>query len=347
MKELHKNICDLTKIIGEDVKIKSKTYYIAPIDMNFHEIEQTNSTINFIGCGQENIIIIFKRWRKLEFDFYDKKRNIFNISKIPDINDSIKYDTLHNTDYFNSPALGKISEKIFYISGLLASFVVPYEYGATPEKKTQIGMRIISPLFKKIKSDLLWWNSNINEKNNLSKSYQEESSYYLVKNHNDRERVNRASIITNTPQTKDWMHIRTRLYFTSASHLYSLFNVLYYTAEAIICKKNKKIMDNIKTLHYLSHIVFKLYENLNSENNEAKKFRLEVSMSPGCQMDKYQNYPDHLTPIVKPIILNDDMSLDDLENLFNSLKPFESDENKIDLCPRESEKYDELAKSNN
>jgi hypothetical protein len=38
---------------------------------------------------------MFKRWRKLEKDFL-RKDDSFDISKIPDITDNIKYDILHN-----------------------------------------------------------------------------------------------------------------------------------------------------------------------------------------------------------------------------------------------------------
>ncbi len=38
---------------------------------------------------------MFKRWKKLEKDF-KKKDGTYDISKIPDIFDNIKYDILHN-----------------------------------------------------------------------------------------------------------------------------------------------------------------------------------------------------------------------------------------------------------
>lgn len=38
---------------------------------------------------------MFKRWKKLEKDF-KKKDNTYDISKIPDIWDNIKFDVLHN-----------------------------------------------------------------------------------------------------------------------------------------------------------------------------------------------------------------------------------------------------------
>jgi len=305
MKNLHWNIRQLTKVIGDDVKIKEKTYYIAPNDMNFNDsMNNPDENCKFIGCGQENIILIFKRWRKLEIDFFDKKKGIFNISKIPDINDSIKYDSLHNLSYFDGSRLSEISTKIFFISELLASFVVPYEYGSSPLKKTEIGMKIISPLFRKIKSDLLWWTTALANKNELAKPYQEESSYYMMKNKDIND---------------FWKHIRTRLYFSSASHVYSLFNVLHFNAGGASLKQNQKAFDEIITLQYLSHIVFKLYENLDAEEKDPKRFRLEVAISPGCVMEKNRKFEGHLVPIVEPIILNENLTLEELEILFKNL----------------------------
>lgn len=268
--------------------------------------DNPDENCKFIGCGQENIILIFKRWRKLEIDFYDRKKEIFNISKIPDINDSIKYDSIHNLAYFAESRLTEISSHIFTISELLASFVVPYEYGSSPLKKTEIGMKIISPLFRKIKTDLLWWTTAMNAKNDLAKEpYQEESAYYMMKNKEDLGDY--------------WRHIRTRLYFTSASHVYSLFNVLHYNAKGVSIKTTQRPFEEIVTLQYLSHIVFKLYENLDAGDKDPKRFRLEIAMSPGCVMKKIQKFDEHLVPIIEPIILNENLTLEELEILFKNL----------------------------
>ena len=331
MKKLQWSICELTKVIGEDVKIKSKTYYIGPTDMSINfgsnDVEENSK---FIGCGQENIILIFKRWHKLEIDFFDKKKGIFNISKIPDINDSIKYDSLHNFLYFETTRLCEISTNIFYISELLASFVVPYEYGSSPLKKTEIGMKIISPLFRKIKSDLLWWTTALGEKNELAKPYQEESSYYMMKM-NEKNKQDNKDLIDY------WRHIRTRLYFTSASHVYSLFNVLHYNAGGTQINKNRKEFEEIITLHYLSHIVFKLYENLDADDKDPKRFRLEVAMSPGCVMEKIRKFEGHLVPIREPIILNEKLTLEELDDLFKNLNIKEENDGILALSNKEYE----------
>jgi inositol-hexakisphosphate/diphosphoinositol-pentakisphosphate 1-kinase len=45
--------------------------------------------------------LMLRRWSKLEKDFYNKKKEKFEISKIPDIFDSIKYDLMHNKNILN------------------------------------------------------------------------------------------------------------------------------------------------------------------------------------------------------------------------------------------------------
>ena len=42
------------------------------------------------------MLMMYDRWRKLERAMYKPKDDTFDISKVPDIYDSIKYDALHN-----------------------------------------------------------------------------------------------------------------------------------------------------------------------------------------------------------------------------------------------------------
>lgn len=39
---------------------------------------------------------MYDRWRKLLRSFYNTKKDHFDISKVPDIYDSAKYDAIHN-----------------------------------------------------------------------------------------------------------------------------------------------------------------------------------------------------------------------------------------------------------
>lgn len=45
----------------------------------------------------ETLWLMHERWRKLEKDFFHARKQKFDLSKIPDIYDNIKYDALHNS----------------------------------------------------------------------------------------------------------------------------------------------------------------------------------------------------------------------------------------------------------
>jgi inositol hexakisphosphate/diphosphoinositol-pentakisphosphate kinase len=94
---------------------------------------------------------MFKRWRKLEKDF-KKKDNTFDISKIPDICDNIKFDLLHNPQLIDDER-----KKLFEIAYLMSQVIVTLEYGVKNEEKLTIGFKTIHHLLNKIHHDLLWW----------------------------------------------------------------------------------------------------------------------------------------------------------------------------------------------
>lgn len=58
---------------------------------------------------------------KLKKDFYNAHKDKFNISKVPDIYDSIKYDLLHNKNILQFPHM----EDLYVCSKALADIVVP------------------------------------------------------------------------------------------------------------------------------------------------------------------------------------------------------------------------------
>lgn len=67
----------------------------------------------------------------------------------------------------------------------------------------------------------------------------------------------------NNAEIDNWRHIRTRLYFTSASHMYSLLNILTLGQNKFLLSKTPKEdaerIVNILYMGYLSHIEFRLY----------------------------------------------------------------------------------------
>ena len=76
----------------------------------------------------ESLELMLERWAKLERDLKNKKSE-FDVSKIPDVYDSIKYDAQHNAGRFSRILIGRIlsqSEALnhlkTYISACPANF---------------------------------------------------------------------------------------------------------------------------------------------------------------------------------------------------------------------------------
>ncbi|CAO2625584.1 Inositol hexakisphosphate and diphosphoinositol-pentakisphosphate kinase 2 [Lemmus lemmus] len=96
----------------------------------------------------ETLELMLRRWSKLEKDFKTKNGR-YDISKIPDIYDCIKYDVQHN----GSLKLENTME-LYRLSKALADIVIPQEYGITKAEKLEIAKGYCTPLVRKIRSDL-------------------------------------------------------------------------------------------------------------------------------------------------------------------------------------------------
>lgn len=97
--------------------------------------------------GGETIHLMHERWRKLEHELY--KKSSYDISKIPDIYDTIKYDVIHNRHLRLSGM-----EDAYFVAKTLADTVIPSEYGLDSAEKLMIGSKICAPLLGKLLHDL-------------------------------------------------------------------------------------------------------------------------------------------------------------------------------------------------
>ena len=71
----------------------------------FIEVNETNC------CDAENNLLMFKRWKKIKEDFlkHDDDGQIhYDISKLPEICDNIKYDMIHYPELRNDPQREKL-----------------------------------------------------------------------------------------------------------------------------------------------------------------------------------------------------------------------------------------------
>ena len=102
-------------------------------------------------CDGEPYLLSLERWKKIANDF-SLKHGKFDISKIPEVCDNIKFDLLHNPELTSESGL-----KLLTISQDLCRILVPMEYGITDKEKIECGHKIIKSLLEKIHHDLLWW----------------------------------------------------------------------------------------------------------------------------------------------------------------------------------------------
>ena len=98
----------------------------------------------------EDISLMLERWRKLQRDFKHHKTGEFDVSKIPDIYDSIKYDAQHNVARLKSP----IMDELYETSKIVADIVIPQEYGIEEDEKLNISHGYCVPLLRKVLADL-------------------------------------------------------------------------------------------------------------------------------------------------------------------------------------------------
>ncbi|KAJ3596411.1 hypothetical protein NHX12_002818, partial [Muraenolepis orangiensis] len=188
----------------------------------------------------ETLELMLQRWSKLERDFRMKSGR-YDISKIPDIYDCVKYDSQHNASLGLQDTL-----ELFRLSRAL-------EYGLSKAEKLDIAQAFCVPLMKKIQLD-------------------------LQRTHED-EAVNKLHPLYSRGVMSPGRHVRTRLYFTSESHVHSLLSVFRYGG-------------------------------LLDEPSSEERFHVELHFSPGNQEkqtnqgsleDLSQDQTDQALPLSEPI----------------------------------------------
>lgn len=99
--------------------------------------------------GGESFLLMHARWKKLEQDIYHEKKRRFDISKVPDVYDSAKYDAIHN-EHLKLEGL----DYLLPLAKVIADGVVPNEYGTHPHSRLRVGATIARDLIRKLLMDL-------------------------------------------------------------------------------------------------------------------------------------------------------------------------------------------------
>ncbi|KAM4630608.1 inositol hexakisphosphate and diphosphoinositol-pentakisphosphate kinase 2 isoform 2-T2 [Polymixia lowei] len=213
----------------------------------------------------ESLELMLQRWSKLERDFRMKSGR-YDISKIPDIYDCVKYDVIHNASLGLEDML-----ELFRLSRALADIVIPQEYGISEVEKLDIAYAYCLPLVRKIQMD-------------LQRTHEDES-------------VNKLHPLYSRGVMSPGRHVRTRLYFTSESHVHSLLSIFRYGGLLDEEKDQqwKRAMDYLSAvseLNYMTQIVIMLYEDNNKDISSEERFHVELHFSPGVKgVEEEENAP--------------------------------------------------------
>ncbi|KAM9854875.1 inositol hexakisphosphate and diphosphoinositol-pentakisphosphate kinase 2 [Aulostomus maculatus] len=245
------------KVIQSPVKTCDKVYtLIQSLTSQIRKRLEDPKSSDLQLYHSETLELMLQRWSKLERDFR-MKNGRYDISKIPDIYDCIKYDTQHNASLDLEDTL-----ELFRLSRALADIVIPQEYGISKAEKLDIAQAYCVPLMKKIQLD-------------------------LQRTHED-EAVNKLHPLYSRGVMSPGRHVRTRLYFTSESHVHSLLSIFRYGGLLDEEKDQqwKQAMDYLSAvteLNYMTQIVIMLYEDNKKDPSSEERFHVELHFSPGVK----------------------------------------------------------------
>jgi hypothetical protein len=122
--------------------------------------------------------------------------------------------------------------------------------------------------------------------------------------------------------------IRTRLYFSSESHLHTILNVLRFTksdsVRSLLSEEGIAKLNATAELCYLTQFVMRVFEDSRREMSDPKRFRVEMLFSPGAtatpfhmnEMDREADASRFDTaPFVN--IGREDLTCQDVEDFFD------------------------------
>uniref|UniRef100_M4AF10 Inositol hexakisphosphate and diphosphoinositol-pentakisphosphate kinase n=1 Tax=Xiphophorus maculatus TaxID=8083 RepID=M4AF10_XIPMA len=245
------------KVIENPVKTCDKVYaLIQSLTSQIRKRLEDPKSADLQLYHSETLELMLQRWSKLERDFR-MKNGRYDISKIPDIYDCIKYDSQHNASVGLEDTL-----ELFRLSRALADIVIPQEYGINKAEKLDIAEAYCVPLMKKIYLD-------------LQRTHEEEA-------------VNKLHPLYSRGVMSPGRHVRTRLYFTSESHVHSLLSMFRYGGllDEVKDQQWKQAMDYLSAvteLNYMTQIVIMLYEDNNKDPSSEERFHVELHFSPGVK----------------------------------------------------------------
>jgi inositol hexakisphosphate/diphosphoinositol-pentakisphosphate kinase len=218
------------------------------------------------------------------------------MSKIPDVYDCCKYDAIHS-----QPSLGLTRlQECYKTAQVLSEFVAPAEYGMTRMQRLDIGSTICRNLMDKIARDIETALPKRECDTDASETDED------VEGDGAGIRIN-PDFIEDVDFIDD--QIKTRLYFTSESHVHGIINSLRYCHYAgdeecssqprhedgqhspktpghqpnpLLSEEAQAELNSVHEFDYLSQIIFKVYEHSRvADPADPSRFEVRIGISPG------------------------------------------------------------------
>lgn len=246
------------KVVVDELKDLDQSQVIAvPCAENADTEEDEATKLRPHICSISSPLLVVNRWTKLYSELWDAKKENWNISKVPEIFDAVQFDMIH------FPKLVKGTPELFAIAKELNDIIVPQEYGHDVLSRLEIGSFVCGPLLKKLVDDLRCGRESIPTNDEQQADQKIVSATQLMQRFGDwlpewmrkkstkeapktkplEEASPNAASPTSVKEEEEFLgldpelargvksvnrRVRTRLYFTSESHIQALMNVLRY-----------------------------------------------------------------------------------------------------------------------
>lgn len=115
--------------------------------------------------------------------------------------------------------------------------------------------------------------------------------------------------------------------------MYTMLNVVKYGLRRLLSKEDDQAktmiarMESSLRLDFLSGFYFKVFENLQSEEHDPKRFKLEIIVNNGAIVnpEKVGEIVDHTIPIDLDNTFSMTLTLDDIDIFFDTISSFQSE----------------------
>ena len=139
--------------------------------------------------------------------------------------------------------------------------------------------------------------------------------------------------------------IRTRLYFTSESHLHTVLNVFRFAQignakKSLLSHHGKSILNSTPELCYLTQVVMRVFEDSRRPVDDPRRFRMEILFSPGAtatpmhmnELDREQDQSRFDTAPLQ-LIGRDGLTCQEVEDFFEqAIMAGRSDEDSYEMA---------------